>query len=465
MNLKAPSNLLDDIARDSVPEDLNLLPGVLAKVQKMGKRPMTASVKWVMAVVLLAVFLTVAFIGVPRVAAAVKALLGYIPGVGVVAQDAPIRVLEGPVSITREGVTVTVRDAIITSNKTMVEFPVFSGVPVSAYPSESGLGQGCAARIYLRLPDGTRIDPYSNQAWPLPADVNEAALVLPCLPGTLPGAVPENWELPLKFVPASPDRTVVPVIEIWPSPSPSPDANTPAVLENPLALTKVLDVGEHYILMGVFHTDASQPVGSSSSESEVTFTDANGQAIEATPLDYDVNDAMWPPSQPSAEPWGYQIDKGFAAPLTMTYTQFYMAAADPQARTEFEFAAGENPQPGQEWLLNQDLELGDHTFRLVSITADFREGYIFSLESDDPGVRGIRVEIAGYATNGLGSGGGDGGDGTTKWSERPGLNYDKRPKGNLKVVFFDLLVEDGSQTFQLQWSPDVTPPEITTPQP
>ena len=36
----------------------------------------------------------------------------------------------------------------------------------------------------------------------IPADVNEAVLVIPCLANTLPGKAPENWELPLRFVPA-----------------------------------------------------------------------------------------------------------------------------------------------------------------------------------------------------------------------------------------------------------------------
>ena len=49
---------------------------------------------------------------------------------------------------------------------------------------------------------------------PLPAAVNDAKLVISCLFHTRPGAAPEDWEIPLHFVPAPPDVTAFPVIEI-----------------------------------------------------------------------------------------------------------------------------------------------------------------------------------------------------------------------------------------------------------
>ena len=94
-----------------------------------------------------------------------------------------------------------------------------------------------------------------------------------------------------------------------------------------------------------------------------------------------------PPSQPDAEPWVYQIGKTFTPPLTITYTGRYTIPADPNAKAEFEFDAGTNPQPGQEWVLNQDFELAGHKVRLVSIQAVSQSGYGFSFESSDPAVQ------------------------------------------------------------------------------
>jgi len=72
-------------------------------------------------------------IGPQRVYAAVLQLFGYIPGAGIVDQNNPIRLLAEPVSITRDGVTVSVNQVVLTGTETRLDFGV-SGVPLSAYP-------------------------------------------------------------------------------------------------------------------------------------------------------------------------------------------------------------------------------------------------------------------------------------------------------------------------------------------
>ena len=99
---------------------------------------------------------------------------------------------------------------------------------------------------------------------PIPANIDQATFVLPCIQETLPGLAPENWELPLRFIPAPPDLTVMPVIDV--SPSPEPQLNTPLPSKNPLALLKVVDTGDNYVLLGEFRPseaqDPSLPAGS-----------------------------------------------------------------------------------------------------------------------------------------------------------------------------------------------------------
>jgi len=56
-----------------------------------------------------------------RVAAEMKKLFGYLPGFGIVERNAALRVLDEPVTQTREGITVTVKQAFLTLDKTVAD--------------------------------------------------------------------------------------------------------------------------------------------------------------------------------------------------------------------------------------------------------------------------------------------------------------------------------------------------------
>ena len=179
-----------------------ILKRAYAKAQKQRShfrlRPAWAAALIVLSLIILG---TLA-VGPQRVFAAIGRLFGYIPGVGIVDDSAPIRVLSEPVTITREGISVTVTSATLTGDRTHIDFRIF-GVPGSAYPDREDV-MGCILHPYLILPDGTRLI-RENDFPPVPADLNEAILVMPCIFDTIPGKVPDNWELPLRFVPARED--------------------------------------------------------------------------------------------------------------------------------------------------------------------------------------------------------------------------------------------------------------------
>lgn len=134
MNEKRMKTALESIARRGVTEDTNLWPHIVARLDEreslmkiIRTRPLAA--------VLLALFALLVLSGV---AYAVGNMLGYIPGVGIVDQRTPIRVLAKPVSQTRDGITLTVEQAILTADKTVVVFKV-EGIPSEARPKgESG---------------------------------------------------------------------------------------------------------------------------------------------------------------------------------------------------------------------------------------------------------------------------------------------------------------------------------------
>ena len=396
------------------------------------------------------------------VAYALGHALGYLPGFGLVEQGAQIRVLKEPVSLTREDVTLTVKSAIITSDKSDIYYFV-SGVPRSAYPEGEAV-TGCIGSPYLRLPDGTKMDVTGNMP-PIPADVNEAVFVLPCIFNTLPGSVPENWELTIQFSPAPPELTVIPVTEILPA----PQANATDVPENPLAITKVLDIGNSFVLMGEFRYGALGTVvqdnvfsdGSWWVVKNVRAMDAGGQVIPNS-----INpDIEWPTPGPNAEVWVYQIDKNFVPPLMINYETEHIIPIGSKEQAEFEFDAGQNPQAGNEWVMNKDFKMGGYNIRLVSISSS-SQGYSFQFKAD-PGASAnwFSVDMVGYTPN---CGGGGGGyefpiefSRDVCFAEIPGSSV-KFPNGKLRVVLNFQALQREDNTFRLVWSP---PESFVTPTP
>jgi len=421
-------------------------PSFGERVRLVFRRP-----AWVTALVV--IFLLAAAllaVGPQRVFAAFQELFGYIPGVGIIDQSAPIRVLAEPVSVSRAGISITVTSATLSGDRTHIDYRIF-GVPGSAYPGREDV-IGCTQPEYLRLPDGTKLGRLDQDFAPVPAGVNEAVFVIPCIPDTLPGKAPENWELPLRFVPAPPDLTVMPVIELSPSPQPSPTPGATALPENGVAtptaperaavtVDKVIETGDGYILVGQL-----QPQSQAGEWPQFTgapkIQDASGKSVPYT-IPQDVN-------PDGVNGWAVQFQAaGLAYPLTITFSGVDIRQADPGATAEFTFDAGSNPQPGQQWTPNQDIQLAGHTLKLVSITADSGGGYSFEFQGD-PQVDSAGVQIVGYTPNG---GGGGGGAGLTNGTFSVTLSYAHLPTGTLTVTLSDLTVVSDPITWQGQWAP------------
>jgi hypothetical protein len=131
---------------------------------------------------------------------------------------------------------------------------------------------------------------------------------------------------------------------------------------------------------------------------------------------------------------------------------------------EFAFDVGEDPHPGQEWILNKDFDLHGQSIRLVSITVNARQGYVFHLQSDDSDAGDVAVEIVGHPSISVaGSGSWDGGR-IPVWDSTIELDYHLSlllPKGRLRIVVSSSAAVPGeSRTDQFLWSPDALP--VTT---
>jgi hypothetical protein len=465
MSEKQLRTVLQEIADARIPpETVNLWPRVrkgLGDISIGRRRRVTGlSVKIALPVLIALALLAISLIvvGPERALAALRGLLGYIPGIGLVDEDGGLRVLAEPVSVEQGGITVTVEQAVLDANQTVVIYSA-DGIPPEAYAREepeqpragvvlTGPAQ-CSSTPALRLPDGELLQSQlgggggwssgyrSRMVYPaIPPDVNEAALLIPCLQDTSPGAAPENWEVGLRFIPAPPDLTAMPVLEI----TETPDASVPQAERQGagLYLEKVIELEDGFILTGTFLQGADFPgarlVGSWLWQE---ILDINGHTIPFTiPSDLDLI-----ADEPGMFPWAYEIKKGFADPLTIV---FEAVEVEFPVDASFQFDAGQDPNPGQEWELDQTFELAGHVVELVSATRH-EYSYEFKFQSDTAAFA-ISIEDSEHTAVG-GFGGGQWGNFSA------GIEYaDPVPTGLLQYHISRIMVRQ-SGPWTLTWEP------------
>ena len=137
MNTNDTSRILDAVAADFIPADVNLLPQIAARFER---KTLMQTLRARPALMILLVLLALGLL--TGAAYAIGRSLGYIPGVGLVEQGASIRVLAEPVSLTRDGITLTVEKAFLTADKTTLTYSV-DGIPQSARPKGGEGGSSC----------------------------------------------------------------------------------------------------------------------------------------------------------------------------------------------------------------------------------------------------------------------------------------------------------------------------------
>lgn len=464
MNDKRMKDALESIARRGVLENTNLWPELSAKLER--KSPMTVLRSRPLAAVLIALLVLLTLSG------AVYALgraLGYIPGMGVVDQNTAFHVLPEPVSQTRDGVTVTVEQAILNTDKIMLTYKV-DGLTPDKFSFLEPLNT-CMYSAELHFPAGEIVGSGSGEATqinggfedshlysPVPPGAKEAVLVIPCIQGALaPGLLPENWELPLEFVAAPPNLvlTMMPVTEIAPTFAPiMPTVESTLVSDvggaSPVGITQIIDTGDHYILVGEDHPADMQLI-------DWILTDGNGQ-----PLDYQVPsaDVDFGGETMLTNPhlWAVEIAKGFTPPVHITHRYRATLSANSQDKYEFEFNMGTNPQQGQVWDVNQEFQLAGHTVRLTTITADLfvagGGGLRFDFRTDDPAVNHFMVDIDGYTHKDRQFFPNNYAEGDPLAGQlNVYLVYPELPKGKLKVIFSNLYLNGEMKIWTVDWQP------------
>jgi len=377
--------------------------------------------------------LVVILIAGPRnVYASFMKLFGYVPGYGIVENSAGIRVLEQPVSLTRDGIILSVNGAVLTASETRLDYG-FAGVPRAAYPASES-DPGCLEQPYFLTADGSRIEITS----PVPADISRVLFVAPCVPGAVPGAAPVDWALELRFIPAPADFKILAVEDV-PTPTaareddlqqPGAEAGTADEPQGQVSIEKFIQNDGKVILLGCLKPQLKEGETYQIS-GPAKIIDADGNNISYSYA----SDAQIPPDWSTVpvegDQFAYEFSfNGVQMPVKIVVSGYTIQDVDPAATATLIVNVGENPQPGETLEINREVEISGHKFRLVSITPDSRNGYKFLLDLGE-NLSSVSVRIDGY--NAMGGGGG----GSPENPERfqTSLSFEQLPTGELKLIF------------------------------
>jgi hypothetical protein len=408
MKEKRIKDVLESIAQQNVPENTNIWPRIAAKVER---KNFMQTVRTRPALAMLLVLLALALFS--GVAYAIGRVTGYIPGVGLVDQSTSLRILAEPVTVERDGISVTVKQVVADSDRTFVEY-VVDGISIPANRPPM-----CYTVPFLQLPGGNSLELNDGNSGgfggeigtivkfetnvssaPIPADVDKVTFVLPCV---LPeGTGPENWRIPLDLVRA-PENYVTPAVELGATfvasgpkfvlkatatlaatSSPQPSALTSSVSlphGSGLYLDKVIELPNSYILVGNFTDAGDLPGGTEVSLDDSDFDLPYIKDGKGEPVSFKVRDDIQPATTWSDQywvhPWAYEIPKSVQGPVTITMDQIHIGVTN---TTQFQFDAGSNPQIGQKWELNLPIHVGAYQYVMDSVEV-VEDGYLFKYHS------------------------------------------------------------------------------------
>ncbi len=341
---------------------------------------------WGLTFAALALAITCAAYGPQNVLAAVKNLIGYIPGIGFVEQDESTLYLARPVSVTQDGVTLTIEQAVADAKGIVVSYHM-DGLP-EPKPGETYTCVYSDNR--LRLPDGKYRLPTGGgltgaqariEFAPLPAGVKQVTLVSHGEEGC-PAPIDWTVDIPLGKIAPQPALPVLDVSPVSSEPSKSTatqqtinTGKTTLSVEARVEKTVKLDNG--WLVTGRITWNDPEIKDSFVSPETITITDAAGKTIpvESTDASY------------SNGEFGFILrQKEIQSPVTMTFSGL-QASAYLENGPEFSFFAGNDPQPGKEWKINKELELFGLPVEIVKISAvtfdDGVNGYAIIMKKPD----------------------------------------------------------------------------------
>lgn len=430
MNKNDTSRVLQAVARDVVPADINLMPRIMEQIEKRNRSKVKSLMKPVTAFVLFMMIMIVVLVSVPGAANAMRRMLGYIPNVGVVEQEASIRVLAEPVKAHQNGISITIEQAVLDSEQTVILYQVENLIT----PEDPG-EDSCSQLPSLHLPDGTEMEGNgSGSGWALgynrrliypavPSSADDAVLIFPCVQQTARSAAPENWEIPLHFVSAPPDISVYPIIDL-PTPtaatvsSPPQESAQQETMSSEVtgdditfSINSLIPLDDGNILFGTLKPANADVYVEMVDPHALHLLDSTGQEI---PLEEDGTLVFTPTPGDNTFRLAYKTSGSYTSGLAVFAIDSIWINQNVSAN--FVFDPGSNPQPGQTWELNQDVEVAGKTLRVASVALDASgKGLTFTFDPSSEIQSAILTDVDHPLT------GGSGGPGTSGFSYSNGL--------------------------------------------
>ena len=445
-----------------------------------------------LAMVLVLVLSTLA-IGPQRVLAAFRGLFGYIPGIGLVQNDAGLRVLSAPVTMTREGVTLTLEQGAADPARTVLVYRA-EGLSMKAANSQ-GEGASTGGLAVLLLPDGSILTQYGGDGtgWgtgyqmrmifpALPKGVTRAKLMISRLESMPSGAAPEDWQIGFEFKPAPPELKVMPVYELaapqgliaqaptassqTAAPAAAAAANTPAEAATAqanvataqgitLSLDKVIELEDGFLLQGSATWSLQSPISTLELDFYHSLEDANGQEIPVEPAEVDN-----PPAVESEHMvrWAVRTAaKNYPGPWTLSLANVHaleFVPAPAGSPASFEIDLGAAPTIGQTWQIDQALNINGHEVRVTTASLarelDGRSSLTFQMEGGPEITNADLMDPASSRSSGGGGGYLDPGNLSSS------IQYDPIPSGAHKIYLSGI-----GYNLSGPWKVSWTPPETT----
>jgi hypothetical protein len=206
-------------------------------------------------------------------------------------------------------------------------------------------------------------------------------------------------EIGATFVASSPKfvTTPTPTVETVLTPfdvDPSfPDTPTPVPNGSGLYLEQVIVLPESYILVGNFADTGDLPGAVLSTGSAYDYL-PRIEDMAGNPVAFKVRDDIKPiVNWVNTYYWAYEIEKPVQGPVKITLDEIDISTSD---TVRFDFDAGPNPQPGQEWQLDLPLHLGRYNYVVDSVQM-IDNGYVVKFHSgtDVPEGTSFLLDIVG----------------------------------------------------------------------
>ena len=494
---------LESIAQHNIPENTNLWPRLAARLERKDTVPLSPKWRllWMVVLVLLGLF------AITGVAYAIGRITGYIPGIGFV-QSNSLRVLAEPVSQTRAGITVTIQQVIVDTERTVIVYKT-EGLTIPAANSK-GEGAAFGSAHRLRLPDGSMLDEtpgigyagtpeplidneHTQGGWPnyvrrlvyppVQPRVDKLTLLIPILQTMPAGAAPENWELTFQLKPAPADMTLAPVIPFIPPATPVD--STPAKGETAvpaysglvtragftLQLENVVELDDGFVFTGSLSWDDSVFPTGKGIISEVitpTLTDSSNQNI---PVE-EVQLANGSTVDEHKMAWSFRTNrKNFSGPLVLSVPAVNTTILPPDAN--FELDLDPAPQTGQSWEVNQDFVFAGHTIHLSSVqllgdsNPCWKYDLVFNFASDEEGIgASVNDDVPQLTPGQICSGGGGGGGGPVDPKIfSTGTTYASIPTGLHHFTISASIPYLITGPWQVTWNPPVVEESTPTAEP